>query len=379
MAKVLVEEEILENLKTEMKHVLSNYYRKTNTGIDALLKAWLKGKKPLIEMFSKHPNWNPEKLMIQFDCDFSREFNRRAIQSFLCYIETNIKRKHNVRYISDAPARKYYAYILISKINSQFFDDSMDCYINNLNNTDDQFKIRNNMKSSKAIGKIATVLGWDKFPDWNKEYAKVCDALNPIKVKRHTCISLNPIDFLLMSHGNSWHSCHSISYKSLGQGCFTSGTISYMVDTASFLFYTVDGSYDGKYIELEPKLQRQVFGYKPNVILQSRLYPQSMDYGAKDIYTDIREIVQKVIADCLDIPNMWVKKNSVNSYVSKTSRSTAYPDYEYQRGICTISVHKSAVENNVPLKMIKMGRPPICLKCGQKHSVTDRLYCRSCY
>ena len=77
---------------------------------------------------------------------------------------------------------------------------------------------------------------------------------------------------------------------------------------------------------------------------------------------------------------MWVKKTDISRYVKKTTRSTAYPDYQMSRSgsVCSVSVHKSAVENNVPLKKIMMGRPPICLRCGNRHSAAERLYCRDC-
>ena len=340
-----IKQEVYDNIKSEMKSVLSRYRMKTDEALDTILKKWLKAKTPLLEMFSKHPNWNPEKLMIQFDLDYTREFNKRAITSFQEYIGKYARMKYCCSWNSDLPRDQREAlYFLGRAISSQFFDSSMDWYIADLNRYNDNFKIRNNMKASKAIGKIANVLEWDKFPDYNKEYAALCDAINPIKVKRHTCISLNPIDFLLMSNGNSWTSCHRIKYQDKDAGCYNSGTISYMIDTSSFLFYTVDASFDGKDIELEPKLQRQVFGYKPNVLLQSRLYPQDLDRGAEELYKDIREIIQKIIADCSDIPNLWVKTNNhdMNNYVRKTSGATAYPDYcNYaSREVCTVTVHK---------------------------------------
>lgn len=375
-----IDEKVLESIKTEMKSVLGSY-RKTDKGLNEVLKGWLKGKSPLLEMFSKHPNWNKDKLMISFDYNYSREFNQRAVSAFRAYISKNVSKEHGTSnaYFWDTPSKQ--AYYFLGCIREQFFDENMNYCINELNKANENFKIRNNMKSSKAIGKICSVLGWDKFPDYNKEYAKLCDALNPIKVKRHTCISLNPIDFLLMSNGNSWNSCHMIRYNGHSAGCFSSGTVSYMLDTSSFIFYTVDASHNGEDIELAPKLQRQVFGYKPNVLLQSRLYPQSMDFGGQDTYKDIREIVQKVIADCLEIPNMWVKKSDIYPHVKQTTRATAYPDYYHSRGTVTVTVHKSVIENNgeSKLKKIMMGRPPICIKCGQKHSVQNRLVCSKCW
>lgn len=374
-----VSKEVLENLKKEMKKVLTNYYYKKDNALDNILKAWLRGKKPLINLFSKHPNWNPEKLMIQFDADYLREFNKDAIYKFSDFIKPILLSKYKVTYVMQLPDCEKEALYFLSKINYQFFDSNMDCFIRDLNETNDAFKIRNNMKASKAIGKISNVLGWDKFKGFNKAYADLCDALNPIKTVRHTCLSLNPIDFLLMSNGNSWSSCHSIRYSGKSAGCYSSGTISYMLDACSFVFYTVDASFNGKDIELEKKLQRQMFGYKPNMILQSRLYPQGNDYGSKDLYDDIRQIVQKVISDCANIPNLWVKTKheDIQSYVKQPVAATAYPDFEHFSN-CNVSIHKSMIDNKDKLKKIVMARQPICIHCGKKHKNTDDLYCPKC-
>lgn len=372
-----VQQETLDSIKKEMKKVLASYTGKTNEAIDSILNAWLKGKKQLLDMFSKHPNWNPDKLMIQFDTDYSREFNSNAIYAFRSYLENSSKNRHNTLYWG-LPRDEKQALSFIANINSQFFDDTMTNSINALNSTNDNFKIRTNMKASKAVGKICGVLHWDEFPNYNREYAKFCDAINPIKVRRHTCISLNPIDYLLMSNGNSWNSCHSIRYQGKSSGCYTSGTMSYLLDTSSFVFYTVDSSFNGVDIELEPKLQRQMFGYKPDVIFQSRLYPQDLDNGSEHIYKEIREVVQKVISDCTNKPNLWVLKKTQSSYVKRTARATCYPDWRYSRGITTISVHKSAIEEEKQTKIVMMGRQPICIRCGRKHSKTDSLFCSDC-
>ena len=373
-----IKPETLDSLKNEMKKVLDCYPEKTDAALDCILKEWIRVKQPLLDIFSKHPNWNQDKLMIQFDTDFSRDFDLNAISAFSDKIKCYALAKRNVSSQYQLPYPENKAIWFLNSIRSQYFDESMDYYINGLNRTYDNFKIRNNMKASKAIGKICNELEWDKMPNYNKEYAKLCDALNPIKVLRHTCISLNPIDFLLMSNGNSWKSCHIIETENYDAGCCSSGTISYMLDACSFLFYTVDSEFNGTDIELEPKIQRQVFGYKENTIFQSRLYPQDCDYGANDLYKDIREVVEKVISDCLDIPNIWIKKkqNEIRQYVRKGNDSTAYPDFRHLMGMATVSVHKSQ-ENNTR-KLVMMGRKPMCIHCGSKHTVRGSLYCSDC-
>jgi hypothetical protein len=174
-----------------------------------------------------------------------------------------------------------------------------------------------------------------------------------------------------MSNGNSWNSCHYIGSSPSGAGCYSSGTISYMLDEHSFVFYTVSSDYNGVEIERQPKLQRQMFGYNDNQLFQSRLYPQSNDSGAKQTYTDIRNIVQKVIADCCDKPNLWVKRKADNVYIG--DGATAYPDWEHFNGLCSISVFKDSSDDDHD--DIQMGTEPICIVCGYSHETEGNISC----
>lgn len=375
-------EKIINAIVKEMGEVLNerNYEYSTYSLFD-IVNEWFKQKKDLIELFSKHPNWSQEKLMIQFDSDIERNIDTYQVSIFSNWLEeaANIPYRN---YWHEEHPRERKILNFIREIKEQFFNETMQKNIDEINKLNENFKLRNNMKSSKAIGKICREEGWDKLDGFNKKYADLCDALSPLKIKRHTCISLNPIDYLLMSNGNSWNSCHDIGYMDGGYddepGCHSSGTISYMLDKHSFVFYTVDANYNGNEIELEPKIQRQMFGYNDEVLAQLRLYPQSNDYGANQIYTDIREIVQKVIADCLGKPNLWIRsKEDVEDVCSKGSGATCYPDWRKCNPggqHCSISTHKER-ENGKENRKIIFGAEPICIDCGRRHSYNENISC----
>lgn len=383
----LVSSKVKQDITKQFIKVLEDRnYPYTESAVNKIIETFLESKASLIKLLSKHPNWNSEKLLIQFDEDYSREFNRVAIVDFVNWLGTAIQK-----------AGKYYAevdrqvdWFIRYEINDQFFDPSMKDAITKLNFYNGNFKLRTNMKSSKAILKICKEMGYDKLPplgelynstkerprynDFNYQYAVLCDNINPIKVRRHTCISLNPVDFLLMSNGTSWHSCHYIDYFNEDPGCHSSGTISYLLDECSFLFYTVDASFDGKDIELERKVQRQIFGYRDEVFVQSRLYPQSMDTGAEAVYTDIRNVVQKVIADCLEVPNLWTRSTSdVNNVVEHGEDATCYPDWNVSgsRDLCSIS----RIKGTTKFPKIILGAQPICISCGYRHSEDGNINC----
>lgn len=369
-----IKDEIVEGMAAELydrnydfdKYVLSN-----------IVDLSTEKKDYLINLFSNHPNWNSEKLMIQFDTDIERKFQAEEIRNFAYWLKNQLRVFWYFDRKTEEDERKYLVCDFINSINQQFFDEKMQDKIDMVNSLNPKFKLRNNMKASKAIGKICKEEGWDKLEDYNKKYANLCDALSPLKIRRHTVISLNPIDFLLMSNGNSWDSCHDIG-KSWDAGCYSSGTISYMLDEHSFVFYTVNADYNGNEIERQPKIQRQVFGYNDEVLAQLRLYPKDNDYGAEQTYTDIREIVQKVIADCLNKPNLWIRStNNVEEIVKLGYGATCYPDWKNGNPgskHCSVSTLKDR-ENGKEFRNIIFGAMPICIDCGEEHSHKENISC----
>lgn len=371
-------------VSTEVKNAIVNemadelkereyYYQKSS--LNQIVTECFNQKKDLIELLSKHPNWNPAKFMIQFDTDMEREINADGVIDFADWLI----RKLNIRYDYRAvrQSREYNICYFIKTIRTQFFNEYENAKedLDRINALNENFKLRTNMKCSKAVGKICREEGWDKLEGFNQKYASFCDCLNPLKITRHTVISLNPLDYLLMSNGNSWNSCHDIGDAD-SAGCYSSGTISYMLDKHSFIFYTVDGSYNGDKIELEPKIQRQVFGYNDEVLVQLRLYPQSNDSGAKAVYDNIRAIVQKVVADCLGKPNMWIKTTSdVEDVVESGRGATCYPDWEDGNPgstHCSVSTLKDRGERS---RTIVFGAEPICINCGYRHGVEEYISC----
>lgn len=374
-----ISNKILNKIQEEFEETLDKYgypYDSEVIGND-ILGTWVERKADLLELFSKHPNWDPERLMVKFDADFSRDINTSVTKMFMLWLErnTNIDMIYADGYSLGYLCRSYL-------VQTTYIEN--DTIIDHLNAFNENFRFRIGMKSTKIMRKICKEYGWDTitgkeidihgnertFNAFEREYAKYCDAICPLKVKRHTCISLNPLDFLLMSNGNSWRSCHRIdSFGNAGE--YSSGTISYMLDHDSFVFYTVDANFNGTEIELEKKLQRQIFGYCDHQLLQSRLYPQHND-GASSLYGDIRAIVQKVIADCLEKPNLWIKIGTQN--LAKGSGATCYADWIYGSNSVMTKI-KDHPERE--LKQMVLGARPKCIECGGTHCEEHSITCCS--
>jgi hypothetical protein len=186
-----------------------------------------------------------------------------------------------------------------------------------------------------------------------------------------------------MSFGNSWASCHTIDKQNKREmpndysGCYSSGTLSYMLDGSSFVYYTVDKDYNGSELELQDKINRNMFHIGEDKLIQARVYPQTTD-GETGIYRQIREIAQKVISDCLGVPNMWVNRKGASECKSVIdSYGTHYRDYLHFSD-CNVSYLKGD-DNLLNDNVIEVGHDPICPNCGDYHSTEECIECEGCY
>ena len=252
------------------------------------------------------------------------------------------------------------------------------------------------IKLTKVVGKIAKLIGINKHVDirdisffnqdevyierhkdmgWNYQYAKFCDAVNPIKIKGTAVISVNPIDYWTMSFGNSWASCHTIDKKNKRRksngysGMYCGGTESYMLDSSSVVFYFLSNEYNGDRPEIEDKVKRCMFYLGEDKLIQSRVYPDGRDGGDKSISADIRAIMQKVVSDIWNVPNYWhLEKGTDPCYRMTNSEGPHYRDYLHYED-CNVSFMK---------RIDSIGSEIICPSCGEWHETEDNIFCEYC-
>lgn len=372
----------------EIVNLLEEYnYTPTDKGIDAILDEWTNNKGPLIELFKKHPNYIEGKFLIAFDYDYERPFNKSQMLEFsryLCDVIVKLSDDIPQEMIDrrDSEGKKLlphnlYEFLTGLKyfINEKTISDSTAGYLSGII---PRYNPKVGEKSTRVVNKICTYLGYDKDPDYNRQYAKFADSLSPMAIKRHTVISLNPLDFFTMSFGNSWASCHTIDkHNKRGmpgsyEGCYSSGTVSYMLDGTSMILYTVDSEYTGTDYWSQPKINRQMFHYANDKLVQSRLYPQSND-GFTDTYTTYRNMMQEIMAQILGVPNLWsLKRNNISDYIS--SYGTHYRDYDHYDS-CTMSRIKGSDNEGC----LEVGHRPICIECGYTHGDSESITCCSSY
>lgn len=343
-------------LLNKMRNLLDEYeYDYNDYALEKIIDTWYENKEGLRQILSKHPNWNEDEQAVIFDIDVNREINGDAIEEFYWWLRDNFQK------IFYLPQKTLLEEEDVEKIKERY----------------PEFKGVAGQKVSRAMNKLFCQFGIDKHEDYNREFAKFADAVNPLKITRHTVISINLLDYLTMSFGNSWASCHTIDKTNRRhmpnnyQGCYSSGTLSYGLDHTSMVFYTVDASFNGTDYYLQPKINRQMFHYENEKLIQGRLYPQSCDYGSCDSYTMYRNIMQSIIALGLDVPNRWdLKKGTEPCRRWTESYGTHYRDYLNFEN-CTLSILKDS-END---ETVYIGRRPICIECGEVHSTEDNINC----
>ena len=289
-------------------------------------------------------------------------------------------------YVSKEIKEKYGHYMLfISHIysNIKMFATEQDAFIINELTKDLDLRAVKGQKISRIVGKFCRKLSIDKTEEYNQKFAKFGDDINELDIKRHTVISINPIDYLTMSFGNSWKSCHDIDKFNDRHcngdgyhGCYSGGTLSYMLDSSSVVYYTIDHHYNGTDFEFQPKVNRCMFHLGEDKLVQGRVYPQSND-GDQTIYTEIRNIMQKVVSEMFNTDNLWKLVRGTNACESVINTyGTHYPDYRHFN-TCNVSYLKP-IEPNTKIKMIPVGHNGICPQCGKEHENQRCILCIPC-
>ena len=438
---ILTDEE-RETLKEKIIETLKTYnHPYTKNGVDDILDEWISNKGELITAFMSHPNYNGNFQIVFSNEVYAESINKRAGAYFTDWIYSNynfdnllVKAKLFGRTRSEWQRERSYLTatmplvvpmvngdemelvnydlyksrreaidkitFILQLMTQEYTQESVDArntagtlvdeirryrsdrvdeqLAKNVNRCMPEIRAREGQKTTKVVGKIMKHYGIDKISDYTKAYAKYCDQINTIRTTRHTVLSLHPMDYLTMSFGNSWSSCHTIDKDNIRnrpgdgyRGAYCSGTLSYMLDATSFVLYTVKSDYTGNTFYEQDKISRCMFHVGKEKIVQGRCYPQSDD-GNSEIYTQLRNLVQKTMADIWGIPNMWKIQRDNLEYMIR-AKGTNYRDFFHYSG-CNISKFKYS-EAEIADEVIVIGHDPICPVCGDEHGEEQYLSC----
>lgn len=363
----------LKELKKEAKELLESYeaedgryYNPTEHGLNQIFETWMENKKGILKAFEKHPNYNGRGQIVLTE-EFAREIDKVSFEESLDKLIRMIDVEHKAEreLLISVPAETFVNEEFAEKVNASMVT-----------------RASKGKKTSRVIRAICVSAGISKKEEFERTYAKLSDAINPLKVTRYTILSVNPLDYWTMSFGNSWTSCHTIDKTGLRNcddgysGCYSGGTESYMLDPSSIVVYTVDKNDDVSQPELCDKVTRCMFHIGESKIVQGRLYPQGNDDNS-DAYKQIREIVQRVIAQIWEVPNLWSNTKGAETCTEYTeSFGVHYRDYE-KFDTCNVSILKN-IEEKQKWKLIRIGHDPICPECGCEHEGDECILCPEC-
>lgn len=360
--------------------VQGNY---TETGVRTNIKAWLNNKAPLFELLRKHPNWNEEAKAIIIpafkevrehdDYEKSNKVNDLVRNCFT----------HDQRLAFMNKTGRSVNDMIYGLIKTQFVSENS-FYFNEVNEYFPELKIHNGQKASRVVNKLMKILGVDKHPDYNKYFAALADTCNPLTMTKTSVLSVNWLDFMTMSNGNSWSSCHGITPSAAYSGCYKAGCLSYGNDDVSLIFYTIENGHenDNDFYKI-PKITRQIIFWDYPVMVQERLYPQCNDgdNGTDDnsVIKQYRNLLENIFSVCTGKPNLWEKANRV--CIEANEDTFMYHDWDFYKN-WKVKIKDEDCSHDT----IYVGGDAYCLACGSKKYYSDNdgdecqsfLYCNDC-
>lgn len=408
-------------LVDDISALLTEYnHRNTEHGVCTLLDTYFTNKEPLIKMFEKSENY-AGNMRIVLSKEIERTTMPNDLYSFVNHFCTEVGASDAILSKKDKDGKGFTDYIctgvktcnINDLLNDEFiqglkgnsdklnqftssgytresskklnaFSTMINCFrsysqssINvvmaeTIKGYDERIKLHTNSKTSRAFNKICEMYGINKLPKYNKLFAEYSDMVNQLKRKMNYVISLNPYDYLTMSFGKNWASCHTIDKTNRRgmdnsyQGMYCGGTLSYMLDEVSIIVYTVNPDDD---IQTSGKIYRNMFHFANNVLIQGRIYPQGND-GSTDLYKVFRTYMQDELAVLMGLENnLWTKSNRSPSEYIAYSQGAHYRDYDNFND-CNVSYPS---EKKDELDSMVIGHTGICAKCGNEIESNDRI------
>ena len=366
----------MDELKQQFYEVMHKYQKPfSEEGVTANLTQWSEQKQGLLQLLRRHPIWNEKELAIVFRVEERREIDRITVdETRAAILELGRRACTDDTVYENFETALRAATADYARIPNEYRLDTIRQY--------GGIKCAPGQKASRIINRLCLKFHLDQIeeeaeagePDnrymrtvkpYNALFARLADALNTAHIEKTAVLSIHPCDFLEMSNrDNTWSSCHCLE-----RGSYHGGCQSYMGDAVSMIFFTVSDEYTQDF-HTAPRITREIFCYKDNVLLQSRLYPTDLE-DQKTLY---RGIVQQAIATCLDKPNLWSIKRGKDTepYCESAADSNHYPDYEY--GYAVVSLLKGETDYG----KMTIGSVAHCVCCGGEQKDHRSIRCAEC-
>lgn len=352
-------------------------------GILTNIKKWHESKLPLITKMKTHPNWEEDALAIIVPIKQTRgadkEQARRSLTRLFQEAVNYVKAGEN-----DAVIETLTQLSSDCLLDKNLTEKSVETIAQYEEQADIKFKVRPSvgMKSSRFILKNLEAVGvkLDSSDAVNRYFGTYSESISPYSKNMFLVLSVNPGDYLRMSEGNSWSSCHRVGNDE-DRGCYQAGTLSYMVDKPTLVAYVIPEYPEHlEKIYYIPKNYRQLFLIHKSgkIFIQSRMYPN----GDNDMSREIRRAVHSIVSTIYGFTDMWkAPKRAENKFVYQND-NLHYADYHFCRDAIKSSIASEvseAYDNGDFDSSTGIGEPPRCVICGERTLTNpSRIYCSHC-
>lgn len=288
-------------------------------GIYKNYAAAVEAKSRLRDILSKHPNWNESQQCIETTVEITNKPNADDIMNKCdeLFEEICAQKIFNARTINECfnvkDLLRYSCYYTTAQ-NVVKLTNTTAARLKRLSSLHD---INFEQKASRVTSAIMTAFGVERNHEIERKFAAYADALSLKTLRYKLVLSINPTDFITMSHGNSWRSCHSFEHN----GCYHSGCLSYALDKNTMIAYIIPEDTEGDYCNAR-KIKRLLYMLSNDgkELMSTKMYPDNSDNGAREAFDDA--IVSMFNA---------LNENQFTSggYKEIHSHGKHYPDYNY--------------------------------------------------
>ena len=413
-----------DKLVDDVMALLTKYgHRNSEYGVCKMLNEYFTNKKDLIELFQKSEHYIGDMRMM-IDIELERENNARDIRNFCDGFPNDVKAKDILLKFKDENGKKFEDYLRTgvksitakdlmksevvtslkkateqqntfasdgaTKASHNVYNDFYSAIYDfrtiststisheNAEHMNEKYKVRDGMKTSRAFNRVCAFYGIDKAKKYNKLFAQYADMVSGLKRKLKFFISVNPIDYLTMSFGVNWASCHTIDKENRRHmnnsyhGMYCGGTMSYMLDGTSIITFVHDHvPTNWEY----GKIYRCMFHYGNNILVQGRVYPQGND-GNTDLYKVFRNYVQDELSPLIGLTDtVWRKKDDGRVSSNVESYGVHYRDYT-SFSSCNVSYPRERSDSSD--NVITIGHSGVCPHCGGNITESGSISHSSC-
>ena len=316
----------------------------TKWAIERIVNTSLENKERLRTMLSHHSAWDAKTMRITLPIDYVAE--RLDVPEKMDGLRTMCKDV-------DTSALDVFAKVLIrgGVLTADDCSALQAC---------DYHYGRVGQKIGRAINAWAVAKGIDKHKEYNWRFNELING-GRNTTDRIAILSVNPVDFLLASHGD-FTSCHSINADR--DSCHKSGNLSYAMDSTTMVFFTTAPGVSANYPT--ERIDRINYHWDSGLLIQGRLYTSTHD----NIHAVSRAMTCKAIADCLDVPNLWTKHAAIDQS-RIISVGNHYPDYTKNASACNML---TLLGMDIPDTM-RIGHVAYCISCGEENDDSSLLDC----